>query len=183
MNVNFTLVICASLLAANLIFAAEKNETMSLNSSPSTTTKPTTVNFSTEKSSSTPTITMKSAIKKTTATTQVITEMTTKTTTDPKLSSTKPTTPINKKSTTGICELTKIVLCRHLFQEQHECIEKCLPGHIFVDHHKKEAWKCDGWSFFGGIMSTIAIMAISLIAYKYAKRSKEKNPEHNYSLM
>ena len=133
--------------------------------------------------SSTTTITMKSAIKKTTATTQVITKMTTKTTTDPKLPSTKATTPINKKSTTGICELTKIVLCRHSFQEQHECIEKCLPGHIFVDHHKKTAWKCDGWSFFGGIISTIAILAIALVAYKYAKRSRGKNPEHNYSLM
>ena len=106
------------------------------------------------------------------------------TTTHPDQSSSKAKTPIkNKKSTTGTCELTKIVLCRHSFQEQHECIKKCLPGHIFVDHHKKEAWKCDGWSFLGGVMSTIAIFAMSLVAFKYAKRSRGKNPEHNYSLM
>ena len=105
------------------------------------------------------------------------------TTTHPDQSSSKSKNPINKKSTTGTCELTKIVLCRHSFQDQHECIKNCLPGHIFVDHHKKEAWKCDGWSFFGGIMSTIAILAIALVAYKYAKRSRGKNPEHNYSLM
>merc|ERR1711971_1397703 len=86
-------------------------------------------------------------------------------------------------TTRGTCELTKIVLCRHSFQEQHECIKKCLPGHIFIDHHKEKAWKCDGWSFFGGIMSTIAILAIALVAYKYTKRSRGKNPEHNYSLM
>jgi len=182
MNPNFTFVLLTTLLATKSICAAEKNETLSSTSAPSTTSK-TTVNVSTEQSSSTTTITMKSAIEKTTATTQVITKMTTKTTTDPKLPSTKATTPINKKSTSGICELTKIVLCRHSFQEQHECIEKCLPGHIFVDHHKKPAWKCDGWSFFGGIMSTITILAIALVAYKYAKRSRGKNPEHNYSLM
>ena len=123
------------------------------------------------------------AIKKTT--TAETTKMTKKTTTHPDQSSSKTKTLINKKSTTGTCELTKIVLCRHSFQEQHECIKKCLPGHIFVDHHKKEAWKCDGWSFFGGIMSTIAIFAIVLVAYKYVifKRSRGKNPEHNYSLM
>ena len=123
------------------------------------------------------------AIKKTT--TAETTKITKKTTTHPDQSSSKAKTLINKKSTTGTCELTKIVLCRHSFQEQHECIKKCLPGHIFVDHHKKEAWKCDGWSFFGGIMSTIAILAIVLVAYKYVifKRSRGKNPEHNYSLM
>ena len=123
------------------------------------------------------------AIKKTT--TAATTKITKKTTTHPEQSSSKAKTPINKKSTTSTCELTKIVLCRHSFQEQHECIKKCLPGHIFVDHHKKEAWKCDGWSFFGGIMSTSAILAIALVAYKYVifKRSRGKNPEHNYSLM
>ena len=123
------------------------------------------------------------ALKKTT--TAATTKITKKTITHPEQSSSKAKTPINKKSTSGTCELTKIVLCRHSFQEQHECIKKCLPGHIFVDHHKKEAWKCDGWSFFGGIMSTIAIMAIALVAYKYVifKRSRGKNPEHNYSLM
>merc|ERR1711971_993665 len=132
----------------------------------STTSKTTAV--STEKSSST------AAIKNT---------ITVATTTHSDQSSSKSKTPINKKSTTGTCELTKIVLCRHSFQEQHECISKCLPGHIFVDHHKKGAWKCDGWSFFGGILSTIAILAIAFVAYKYAKRSRGKNPEHNYSLM
>ena len=122
------------------------------------------------------------AIKETTTT--ATTKIAKKTTTHLEQSSSNAKTPIkNKKSSTGTCELTKIVLCRHSFQEQHECIKECLPGHIFVDHHKKEAWKCDGWSFFGGIMSTIAILAISLVAYKYAKRSRGKNPEHNYSLM
>merc|ERR1719362_825356 len=116
--------------------------------------------------------------------TEAIKKITTaSTTTHPEQSSYKAKTLINKKNTKGTCELTKIVLCRHSFQEQHECIKKCLPGHIFVDHHKKEAWKCDGWSFFGGIMSTIAILAIALVAFKYAKRSREKDPEHNYSLM
>jgi hypothetical protein len=137
--------------------------------------------------SSTTTIKMKPVtesterIKKTTTT--ATTKITKKTPTHPEQSNSKVKTLINKKSTSGTCELTKIVLCRHSFKEQHECIKKCLPGNIFVDHHKNTAWKCDGWSFFGGIMSTIAIMAIALVAYKYAKRSRGKNPEHNYSLM
>jgi len=165
MKQTFTFIVLTSLLAAKLICAAGIYD-LDLNS---TTSQTTTV--STEKSIST------TEIKKTT---------TGATTTHPDQSNSKSKTPIiNKKSTTSTCELTKIVLCRHSFQEQHECIKNCLPGHIFVDHHKKEAWKCDGWSFFGGIMSTITILAIVMVAYKYVifKRSRGKNPEHNYSLM
>ena len=70
------------------------------------------------------------ALKKTT--TAATTKITKNTTTRSNQSSYKAKTPISKKNTAGTCELTKIVLCRHSFQEQHECIKKCLPGRVSI---------------------------------------------------
>ena len=48
---------------------------------------------------------------------------------------------------------------------------------------KKAARKFDGWSFFGGILLTLGIMAIALVAYKYFIAKKSRTSNLNYSLM
>ena len=48
---------------------------------------------------------------------------------------------------------------------------------------KEAARKFDGWSFFGGILLTLGIMAIALVAYKYYIAKKSRTSNLNYSLM
>ena len=48
---------------------------------------------------------------------------------------------------------------------------------------KKAARKFDAWSFIGGILLTLGIMAISLVVNKYFIVKKSRTSNLNYSLM
>ena len=123
------------------------------------------------------TITTSNTVTKTTVTTT--TEITTKITTFIDQNGL-----INKNSTRPCKKIATIDVCENSIQEEHECIEcikKCLHRHK-VRGPKKPAQKFDGWSFIGGILYTIIIMAIGLVVYKSAIAKRSRTSNLNYSL-
>ena len=97
---------------------------------------------------------------------------------------TETTTEAIIKTTTTITTTT-ITTTTTSTRTTTEVITKMTTENItfLIRGPKKAARQFDGWSFFGGILSTVGIMAIALVAYKYfiAKRSRTSNL--NYSLM
>ena len=87
----------------------------------------------------------------------------------------------NKNSTRPCKKIATIDICENSFQEEHECIQKCLHRHK-VRGPKRPDQKFDGWSFIGGILYTVGILAIGLIVYKSAIAKRSRTSNLNYSL-